>query len=71
VSAGRLEEARRLQARLTPLARLIGGAHGVSALKAALDLAGYEGGFPRPPLMPANADLVSQLRQQFEAVGCS
>ena len=66
VSAGRLEEARRLQRRLLPLARLIGGGNGVPALKAALDLAGYEGGRPRPPLRPVSTEVVARLSLQLE-----
>ena len=37
VREGKVEDARRLQAGLLPLARAIGGQHGVPALKAALD----------------------------------
>ena len=52
VPASRLDEARALQQRLTPLARSVGGTYGVAGLKAALDLIGYSGGVPRPPLRP-------------------
>src|SRR6185436_14119983 len=53
VRDSRIEEARELQRRMTPLARTVGSAYGVPGLKAALDLIGYAGGEPRPPLRPA------------------
>jgi 4-hydroxy-2-oxoglutarate aldolase len=53
VRENRLAEARALQQRVMPLARAVGGTYGVSGLKAALDLSGYNGGVPRPPLRPA------------------
>lgn len=68
VAAGRLEEARRLQRRLTPLARLLTRVHGVPGLKAALEIAGYAGGAPRPPLQPAGPAAVAEIRQALEAV---
>jgi 4-hydroxy-2-oxoglutarate aldolase len=68
VSNDRLEEARRLQRRLMPLARLVGGKHGVAGLKAALDAAGYEGGHPRPPLRPVSAAAAAELTRELEAV---
>ena len=68
VSAGRLEEARRLQRRLTPLARLLTRVHGVPGLKAALEIAGYVGGAPRPPLRPAGQAAVAEIREALEAV---
>ena len=40
------------QERLLPLARGISLPFGVPGMKAALDLSGYAGGFPRPPLAP-------------------
>ena len=46
----RLAEARALQHWMTPLARSVGSTYGVAGLKAALDLVGYSGGVPRPPL---------------------
>ncbi len=59
--AGRHAEARELQRSLTPLAALITTTHGVPGLKAALDLAGYRGGEPRPPLMPLGAEAKAQI----------
>jgi 4-hydroxy-2-oxoglutarate aldolase len=69
VHEGRVEEARALQARLMPLARSVGGLHGVPGLKAALDLLGYAGGPPRPPLRPVAPAVVDTLRAQLEALG--
>jgi 4-hydroxy-2-oxoglutarate aldolase len=69
VRAGRLDEARALQRRLTPLARTIGGLYGVPALKAALDLMGYDGGAPRPPLRPTPPAVVETLRRQLTDLG--
>jgi 4-hydroxy-2-oxoglutarate aldolase len=68
VRENRLDDARLLQRRLTPIARTIGTAHGVPALKAALDLLGYTGGPPRPPLRGAPAQVIDTLRSQLEAL---
>ena len=69
VGEGRIEEARALQRRLIPLARAIGGQHGVPGLKAALTLLGYAGGQPRPPLRPVTPQTIDLLRSQLEALG--
>jgi 4-hydroxy-2-oxoglutarate aldolase len=69
VRDGRLDEARALQQRLMPLARSVGGAYGVPGLKAALDLLGFAGGPPRPPLRPAPSQVVDIIRDQLEALG--
>ena len=61
-AAGQLDEARALQRRLTPIARSIGGTYGVAGLKAALDLLGFAGGPPRPPLRPAPPAVVDIIR---------
>lgn len=52
--AGRYDDARALQQRLTPIARLISGGYGVPGLKAALKLVGCDAGWPRPPLAPVS-----------------
>jgi len=61
------KEARDLQKRLLPLAQKIPVAHGVAGVKAALDLSGYYGGNPRPPLQPvsprARKEIAAVLRQ--------
>ena len=69
VGDGRIAEARALQNRLLPLARSVGGTHGVAGLKAALDLTGYAGGLPRPPLRPAAPHAIETIRGQLEALG--
>jgi len=69
VAAGSIDEARQLQRQLTPIARSIGGTHGVAGLKAALDLAGFAGGSPRPPLRPASSTVVDVIRRQLEDLG--
>lgn len=68
VAAGRHAEARELQARLTPLARLVTTGHGVPGLKAAMELAGYRGGDPRAPLGPAPAKAIDEIRAALDAV---
>ncbi len=62
VQEQRFEEARALQARLVPLARAITSTYGVPGLKAALDLVGYVGGDPRPPLRPVPREAVDEIR---------
>jgi 4-hydroxy-2-oxoglutarate aldolase len=64
----RFDDARALQRRLLPLARSIGTSHGVAGLKAALDLIGYVGGVPRPPLRPLNSQIVDMIRGQLDVL---
>jgi 4-hydroxy-2-oxoglutarate aldolase len=66
VIARRYDEALTLQRHLLPVARSIGAAYGVAALKAALDVKGYEGGRPRPPLRPAPQVVVETVTRQLE-----
>jgi 4-hydroxy-2-oxoglutarate aldolase len=58
------------QERLLPLARKIALPFGVPGIKAALDLAGYAGGFPRAPLAPlepASRELVAAALREARA----
>jgi dihydrodipicolinate synthase/N-acetylneuraminate lyase len=64
-----LDDARRLQRRLSPLARAVGTAHGVLGLKAALDALGYAGGVPRPSLLSASTAAVTEIRAHLLALG--
>jgi 4-hydroxy-tetrahydrodipicolinate synthase len=69
VKENRIAEARELQRKVTPLARSIGGGYGITGLKAALDLLGFNGGLPRPPLRPASKPIVETIRGQLDALG--
>ena len=68
VRENRLEEARALQQRLLPLARSVGSTYGVAGLKAALDLIGYNGGVPRPPLRPASSQIIETIARQLAVI---
>ena len=65
----RLAEARVLQHWVTPLARSVGSTFGVAGLKAALDLIGYSGGMPRPPLRKAAPHVIDTISSQLAALG--
>lgn len=60
---GRFDEALSLQRRLTPIAQLVTATYGIAGLKTAMDLAGYQGGPVRTPLLAVS----SQARAQIEA----
>ena len=64
----RIDEARALQRSIMPLARSVGSVYGVAGLKAALDLVGYTGGKPRPPLRSASPQVIDIIRGQLEAL---
>ena len=66
--AGRLAEALALQQRLTPLARAVTTGFGIAGLKAALDLAGYDGGDPRPPLGPLAGEGIEKIRTLLDGI---
>ena len=68
VRAGRLDEARAQQRRLTALAGLVTSIHGVPGLKAALSHLGYTVGDPRPPLLPAGPAAVDEIREALAAL---
>jgi 4-hydroxy-2-oxoglutarate aldolase len=58
-----------LQARLTPVAKVIVGELGPAGVKAAMDIVGLKGGQPRSPLQPlskADLDRVRQLLRDAE-----
>lgn len=63
VEAGRHDEARELQRKITTLAQLVTTTHGVAGLKVALELAGYVGGPVRAPLLTAS----SRVRDEIAA----
>jgi 4-hydroxy-2-oxoglutarate aldolase len=69
VGARRLDDALTLQRRLLPIAKSVGTAYGVAALKVALDVKGYEGGLPRPPLRPAPRTVIDTVTRQLQELG--
>jgi 4-hydroxy-2-oxoglutarate aldolase len=66
--AGRRTDAEALQERLLPLARLLGSTYGVPALKAALNLSGFDVGYPRPPLAPPDEPAIAAVRDALHAL---
>ena len=67
----RYEDARALQRRMMPIARLISTAHGVPGLKAALRIVGCDVGRPRAPLASISETSVAVLKEaltKFEEV---
>ena len=59
---GKLEEARALQSRLTPLANAVTTRHGIGGLNMAMDLAGFFGGNPRLPLKRPAPEIETELK---------
>jgi len=66
---GRWDEARAIHFRLMPVGRAVTSGYGVPGLKAALDLLGYAGGDPRPPLVPLASGDRAALRKTLERAG--
>lgn len=56
------EEARRLQLKMIPVNKAVTATFGVGGLKAAMDMLGYFGGDPRPPLLPSTGSEKSEIR---------
>ena len=66
--SGDLASTRRLQAAVIPFARAVTEQHGIAGLKAAMELKGYFGGEPRPPLLPVGDQVREQLRVLLETL---
>ena len=69
VRDGRLDEARRMAQRLAPMSKLVGATYGVPGLKAAITLLGFDGGVPRPPLLPVGQQAKDAIREQLKELG--
>jgi 4-hydroxy-2-oxoglutarate aldolase len=61
------ETARRLQRRIAAVNTAVTATYGVAGLKAALDMLGYFGGDPRPPLLPPSGKQRDEIRQILKA----
>jgi 4-hydroxy-2-oxoglutarate aldolase len=60
---GKLDEAGELHLRLLPVARAVTSQYAVPGLKAAMDMLGYAGGWPRSPLLPLGAEARSDVER--------
>ena len=58
---GRHEQARQLQLQLVRASKLVVSENGIAGLKFAMDLRGYKGGVPRPPLLPLKEEKKSAI----------
>jgi len=65
VRAGRHDDARALQRRLTPFAQAVTGGFGIAGLKLAMAIAGYVGGDVRAPLRPAKPEARDVLQRLY------
>jgi 4-hydroxy-2-oxoglutarate aldolase len=59
----KFDQARELQYRLTPFAKGVTTKYGIGGLKMGMDLAGYFGGDPRPPLKKHGTEVREELKQ--------
>jgi 4-hydroxy-2-oxoglutarate aldolase len=64
---GRIAEAGALHLRLLPVARAVTSQFGVPGLKAAMDMLGYHGGYPRLPLLPLGENQCVELEKVLRA----
>ena len=62
---GKMDEARAIQSRMTPLAKAVTTKYGIGGLKMALDMVGYFGGDPRPPLKRPGKEVEEELKRLF------
>ena len=69
VEAGKVEGAKKIQMKILPANQKIVGTHGVAGIKYAMDLLGFFGGDPRPPLQPVNQSARDSIKQILEAAG--
>ncbi|MGQ9508972.1 MAG: dihydrodipicolinate synthase family protein [Thermodesulfobacteriota bacterium] len=60
---GKMDKAKELQNQLTPLAKAVTTQYGIGGLKMAMDLNGYFGGEPRPPLKRPEKEVEEKLRK--------
>ena len=69
VKEGKVEEARELQFKLIDINFMVTGGMGVPALKAAMNMLGYQGGIPRRPLRPLEEDKNQVVKAALEKLG--
>jgi 4-hydroxy-2-oxoglutarate aldolase len=69
VRDGQHEKARELQNRIAPLSHTVTAGFGVAGLKAAMGVAGLEGGHVRAPLAPLASSALEKIRSTMRASG--
>jgi 4-hydroxy-2-oxoglutarate aldolase len=62
IKQGDYEAAKQLQLKMIPLNQAVTATYGVPGLKSAMDMLGYFGGNPRPPLLPSSEKDKSEIR---------
>ncbi len=63
IKQGDYEAAKQLQLKMIPLNQAVTATYGVPGLKATMDMLGYFGGDPRPPLLPSSEKDKSEIRE--------
>jgi len=66
---GKLLEAREQQLKLLPVITAVTSRFGIAGLKVAMNLLGYEGGWPRSPLLPSKDEERHEIKLTLEHAG--
>ena len=66
---GDVAKGRALHLRMLPVNAAITTRFGISGLKAAMDMLGYQGGLPRPPLLPLPEEKKQELQHILSTGG--
>lgn len=69
VQKGDFESAKVMQLKLIPIGKAVTATYGVAGLKAAMDMVGYFGGDPRPPLLPSSEAEKVIIRNMLNDLG--
>lgn len=69
VMAKEYEKARKMQLDLLPLNAAVTTKYGIGGMKAAMELAGFNGGLPRMPILPAKESAREEIRNIMEKLG--
>jgi 4-hydroxy-2-oxoglutarate aldolase len=69
VKEGHFAEAKELQLNMIPVNQAVTATYGVPGLKAAMDMLGYFGGDPRPPLLPSSDKDKAEIREILVKAG--
>lgn len=67
--SGDIEQARKLQFDIMEINAAVTSRFGIGGMKAAMDMVGYCGGVPRPPILPATEEVKGQIAAIFDRLG--